>query len=202
MKLLIIAPEQIPVPPPAGGSVENCIYQITKNISRKHQITIVSLFLKHLPCKSIINKRRVFLRVPENRSKLTLRILLKREKGITTFHPTRQHTGLWKKVRKAFPNTKISVLMHSMTFVSSPMDTRRKANAHFKYANLIIGNSKSLKKSLMNRFPKHIKKIRFVHLGVDTQTLSTKQVFFKIIPPSVRRTVNFKKRSSRLVESL
>ena len=59
--------------------------------------------------------------------------------------------------------------MHSMTFVSSPMTTRRKANADFKYANLIIGNSKSLKKSLMNRFPKHKKKIRFVHLGVDTK---------------------------------
>ncbi|REE91557.1 hypothetical protein A8990_10464 [Paenibacillus taihuensis] len=41
MRLLIIAPEQLPVPSFKRGSVENCIYQIAKKVSDKHQITIV-----------------------------------------------------------------------------------------------------------------------------------------------------------------
>lgn len=169
MKLLIIAPEQIPVPPPVGGSVENCIYQITKNISRKHQITIVSLFRKHLPRKSIINNTTI-LRVPGGSKRTYLKNAIEKVKrNHYDLIQIDNRPGFVREVRKAFPNTKISVFMHSMTFVSSPMTTRRKANADFKYANLIIGNSKSLKKSLMNRFPKHKKKIRFVHLGVDTK---------------------------------
>ncbi|MGG1516981.1 hypothetical protein ABE504_16350 [Paenibacillus oryzisoli] len=31
LRILIIAPEQIPVPPAVGGSVEHSIYQITHN---------------------------------------------------------------------------------------------------------------------------------------------------------------------------
>ncbi|MZQ85394.1 hypothetical protein GQF01_25065 [Paenibacillus sp. 5J-6] len=42
MPILIIAPEQIAVSPPVGGSVEHSIYQIAKGISSKHQVTIIS----------------------------------------------------------------------------------------------------------------------------------------------------------------
>ncbi|MGO4106639.1 hypothetical protein [Paenibacillus sp. YAF4_2] len=63
MRLLIIAPEQIPVPPFSGGSVENCIYQISKHVSYKYQITIVSRSNKNLPSKSVFGNTTI-IRVP------------------------------------------------------------------------------------------------------------------------------------------
>ena len=168
MKLLIIAPEQIPVPPPVGGSVENCIYQITKRISNEHQVTIVSLFRKNLPRKTVMNNTTI-LRVPGGSKRAYLKNVIRKVKGNAyDIIQIDNRPSFASAVRKAFPNTPIAVFMHSMTFVSSPMTTKRKANADLKCANLIIGNSKSLQKSLMNRFPAHKEKIKFVHLGVDT----------------------------------
>ncbi|RAP77723.1 glycosyltransferase family 4 protein [Paenibacillus montanisoli] len=169
MKLLIIAPEQIPVPPPIGGSVENCIFQITKEISSEHQVTIVSVFRKYLPRKSIVNNSTI-LRVTGGSKKTYLKNAIQKVKGneydLIQIDNRPSFAGA---VRKAFPNTPISVFMHSMTFATSPMTTKRKANADFKHANLIVANSESLQKSLINRFPAHQKKIHFVHLGVDTK---------------------------------
>lgn len=169
MKLLIIAPEQIPVPPPIGGSVENCIYQITKEISSEHQVTIVSVFRKHLPRKSILNNSTI-LRVTGGSKKTYLKNAVQKVKGNQYDHiQIDNRPSFAGEVRKAFPNTPISVFMHSMAYVTRPLTTNRKANADFKHADLIIANSESLQKSLINRFPAHIKKIQFVHLGVDTK---------------------------------
>ncbi|RAP76561.1 glycosyltransferase family 4 protein [Paenibacillus montanisoli] len=169
MKLLIIAPEQNTVPPPIGGSVENSIYQITKHISNKHRVTIVSLWRKHLPRKSIINNTTI-LRVRGGSKRKYLRNAIAKVKGNRyDFIQIDNRPGFVTQVRKAFPTTRISVFMHSMIFVCPPMTTKRKANADFRSAKLIIGNSKSLQRSLMKRFPAHKSKMKFVHLGVDTR---------------------------------
>lgn len=54
MHILIIAPEQIPVPPPIGGSVEHSIYQIARKISTKHRVTIISRLRPNYPKRSIL----------------------------------------------------------------------------------------------------------------------------------------------------
>ncbi|SDW09168.1 glycosyltransferase family 4 protein [Paenibacillus sp. CF384] len=169
MKLLIIAPEQIPVPPPIGGSVENCIYQITKQISNEHQVTVVSLLRKNLARKSIINNMTI-LRVSGGSKQAYLTNAIRKVKGNRyDLIQIDNRPSFAKAVRQSFPKTPIAIFMHSMTFVSSPMTTKKKANADFNHANLIVGNSKSLQESLIGRFPAHKAKINFVHLGVDTE---------------------------------
>ncbi|PWV99323.1 spore coat protein SA [Paenibacillus cellulosilyticus] len=170
MKLLIIAPEQIPVPPPFGGSVENCIYQIARQVSNEHQITIVSLLRNKMPRKSVMNNTTI-LRVSGGSKQVYLKNVLRLVKG-KSFDMIQidNRPRFAAAVRKAFPNTPISIFMHSMTFVSSPMTTRKLANEDLRNVDLIIGNSKSLQLSLKNRFPAHKEKIKFVHLGVDTDS--------------------------------
>ncbi|MBD3919038.1 glycosyltransferase family 4 protein [Paenibacillus sp. PR3] len=167
MKLLIVAPEQIPVPPPYGGSVENCIYQIARQIKGNHEVTIVSLHRKSLPRTTKIGHTTI-IRVDGGSRSTYLRNAMQRVKANrydliqVDNRPSFIHT-----VKKAFPTTPISLFMHSMTFVSRPMTTTRKAASDLKGASLIIGNSQSLKRTLSSKFPEHKHKIKFVHLGVD-----------------------------------
>ncbi|MBM7568801.1 glycosyltransferase family 4 protein [Paenibacillus sacheonensis] len=167
MKVLIIAPEQLPVPPVSGGSVENCIYQIAKHIPNDHQVTIVSLLRKNLPRKSVLNNTTI-LRVSGGTKQNYLANAIRKVKGnVYDVIQIDNRPSFAGAVRKAFPKTPISVFLHSMTFVSAPMTSLRKANADLKHANLIIGNSRSLQQSLARRFPAHADKVKFVHLGVD-----------------------------------
>lgn len=167
MKMLIIAPEQNSVPPPVGGSVENCIFQISKHMSNRHQITIVSLQKNGL---SKITKlgHVTILRVRGGSKAKYLSNVLKKVKG--------EHFDLIqidnrpsyvRSVRRAFPTTPISVFLHSVTFATPPMTSRRQAAIDLRGANLIIGNSKSLMSTLHQMFPEHKKKTKYVHLGVD-----------------------------------
>ncbi|WP_127569969.1 glycosyltransferase family 4 protein [Paenibacillus xylaniclasticus] len=168
MKLLIIAPEQIAVPPSVSGSVENCIYQIAKHASNEHQITIVSVLRNHLPHKSAMNNLTI-LRVPGGSKRVYLANALRAVKGRSyDLIQIDNRPRFARAVRQAFPNTPISIFLHSLTFVSSPMTTTKTAKEDLKHVDIIIGNSKSLQKSLKNRFPAHSNKIKFVHLGVDT----------------------------------
>ncbi|WP_127530324.1 glycosyltransferase family 4 protein [Paenibacillus kobensis] len=167
MRLLIIAPEQIPVPPFKGGSVENCIYQISKNASNQHQITIVSRWSKGLPRKSTIGNMTI-LRVSGATKKVYLKNAIHKVKNRTfDYIQIDNRPSFVPVVRNAFRNTPISVFMHSMTFVSLPRTTTSKARIDLKETNLIIGNSRSLQQALANRFPAYSNKIKYVHLGVD-----------------------------------
>ncbi|WP_336774314.1 glycosyltransferase family 4 protein [Paenibacillus sp. MMO-58] len=167
MKLLIIAPEQIPVPPPVGGSVEHCIYQIAKNFSSNHQITIVSLKRKQMARKSVIGNITI-LRVDGGSKQTYLQNALQRVKNNDyDLIQIDNRPSFVNRVKKVFPSTPVSVFMHSMTFVSPPMTTSKKAEADLKRASLIIGNSKSLMKMLGRTFPAYKNKMKYVYLGVD-----------------------------------
>ncbi|OCT12272.1 hypothetical protein A8709_31045 [Paenibacillus pectinilyticus] len=167
MHLLIIAPEQIPVPPPVGGSVEHCIYQIAKQISPNHKVTIVSRWRANYPKKSV-HGHVTIIRVGGQNRKKYLSNVLKTIKGKhydriqIDNRPTFVHA-----VRASFPHTPISVFLHSTTFISPPMTTRKQAARDLARANLIIGNSLSLQKHLKRTFPNIKHKVRFVHLGVN-----------------------------------
>lgn len=169
MRLLIFAPEQIPVPPKRGGSVENCIFQIARHMPDSHRVTIISKWRKGLPRKMETGNMTI-LRVSGGTKQAYLRNAIIRAKraGSYDFIQIDNRPNFARSIRRAFPGVPIAVFMHSMTFVSSPMTTRRTANTAFRYADLIVGNSSSLEDTLAKRFPAHRHKIKYVHLGVDT----------------------------------
>jgi spore coat protein SA len=178
MKILIIAPEQNPVPPFVGSSVENCIDQISKQLSRKHHITIVSRRHKRY---SNLNRssRLTMIRVPSGKPLTYLCNALNRVKGqrfdIIQIDNRPEFVPM---VRRRFTNTMISVFLHSLTFVTPPQTSIKRTESNLSKANQIIGNSRSLESKLAAMLPNLANRINYVHLGVNLDQFkppSTKQ---------------------------
>ncbi|WP_317971598.1 glycosyltransferase family 4 protein [Paenibacillus sp. CCS19] len=148
--------------------MENCIYQIAKHMPDSHRVTIISKWRKGLPRKMETGNITI-LRVTGSTKQAYLSHAIRRAKlaGSYDFIQIDNRPNFARSVRRAFPGIPISVFMHSMTFVSSPMTTWRAANSAFRYADLIVGNSRSLEETLATRFPAHRHKMKYVHLGVD-----------------------------------
>ncbi|NQX64544.1 glycosyltransferase family 4 protein [Paenibacillus alba] len=167
MHILIIAPEQIPVPPPYGGSVEHCIYQIARKISSKHKVTIISKLRTNFPKKSKLGHITIH-RVPGGNKQIYLSNVLKMVKGHHyDIIQIDNRPRFVPAVRRAFPHTAISVFLHSTTFISAPMTSKKQAASDLSRANYIVGNSLSLQNHLKRTFPNIRHKVRYVHLGVE-----------------------------------
>lgn len=172
MKIVIIAPEQIPVPPILGGSVEISILAIAKEMSKGHSVTIVSRAHRRYPKHSVIGGVHIY-RVPAGSQANYLanvkRFLQGRSFDIVQIDNRPKFVG---PIKSMFPNATVSLFLHSLTFVSPPYASRARAWEGLRKADLIIANSSSLKSQLSARFPNISSKIRVVWLGVDTNRFS------------------------------
>ena len=175
MRILIIAPEQIAVPPPVGGSVEHCIYQIAQKISPEHSVTIISKLRRGYPRTSKLVNITIH-RVPSGTSRFYLsHVIAKVKEENYDLIQIDNRPRFVPAVRQAFPHTPISVFLHSTTFISPPMTSVTQANRDFQGANLIVCNSMSLQEHLKKTFPKHSHKVHYVHLGVDLEQFRPRQ---------------------------
>ncbi|WP_079911782.1 glycosyltransferase family 4 protein [Paenibacillus sp. 32352] len=161
MRILMVAPEQIPVP--GNGSVEICMLSIAKQLAKQHQVTIVSRQSSGLPKISHHGKLTI-VRVPSGSGKRYISSVLQyiRGKHYDVIQvDNRPH--YMAQVKRVFPHTPVALFLHSLTFVPRTSSVA----ASMSYANLIIANSDSLKTNLSRMFPSQAHKIRVVHLGVD-----------------------------------
>jgi spore coat protein SA len=161
MHILMIAPEQIPVP--GGGSVEICMLSIAKELAKHHKITLISR--RFLGCKhtSSLGKLTI-VRVSSGSSSKYISSVLNYIKGKHfDMIQVDNRPYYMAKVKKAMPRIPISLFLHSLTFVPQTKGIA----ACLEKANVIVANSSSLKDNLIRMFPKQKEKIRIVYLGVD-----------------------------------
>lgn len=167
MHLLIIAPEQIPVPPVLGGSVEISIHHIAKELSASHQVTIISREHTGYPALTKDGNLTI-IRVPGGSPGNYLNHVLRRLAGHTFDWVQVDNRPLFlPRVKRQFPNTPVSIFLHSLTFVSAPRISRELAFRCLSKADLIVANSLSLQNRLKERFPRLHNKIKKVWLGTD-----------------------------------
>jgi len=158
----MVAPEQIPVP--GSGSVEICMLSLARQFAKHHQVTLVSRLHHHTPRVSKMG-RLTIVRVPAGSPSRYLGSVLHYIKGKHfDFIQIDNRPHYMAKVKEAFPRTPVALFLHSLTFVPKTDHVERSLGK----ADLIIGNSASLKKILERRFSGVGHKIRTVHLGVDT----------------------------------
>lgn len=164
MRIVIVAPEQIPVPPIMGGSVEITILAIAKKLAKWHSVTIVSRSHPSYPRHSVLNGVHIY-RVPSGGTKTYLgnvkRFLRSYSFDLLQIDNRPKFVG---PLKSAFPSAKVSLFLHSLTFVGPTSHARE----GLRRADLIIANSASLKSQLMRRFRGVASKIRITWLGVDT----------------------------------
>ncbi|WP_018752507.1 glycosyltransferase family 4 protein [Paenibacillus sanguinis] len=163
MNILMVAPEQLPVP--GNGSVEICMLAIARQwASSGHTITLISRRARNRPHISRMGNLTI-IRVGAGSPRVYMASVLRYVRG--------RHYDLIQvdnrphymaKLKRLLPNIPVSLFLHSLTFVR-PTD---QINQCLAKADVIIANSESLKLRLSQRFPQHSSKIVTVHLGVDT----------------------------------
>lgn len=168
MNIVIVAPDQIPVPPIRGGSVEITILAIAKQLVKQHSVTIVSRAHRRYPPHSVHNGIQIY-RVPSGNSSNYLshvkRFLKGRKFDILQVDNRPKFVG---PLRAMFPNANISLFLHSLTFVSPPYSSKTQAREGLNKASVILVNSTSLQNRIIQRFPNVKEKMRMTWLGVDT----------------------------------
>lgn len=179
MKIAVISPGNIPVPPKVGGSVEHCIAEITKRMAASNQVTVYSRRSPGYPAVTRKGGLRI-VRLPGGRTKLYLQIVLSR---IARHHvdwiQIDNRPSYVPAVRSRFPHAKISVFLHSTTFISGRVSKRSTAR-QLSMANMIVANSRSLAEQIVSMYPGLRGKVKFVRLGTDTNR-------FKPPTPTQRR---------------
>jgi spore coat protein SA len=167
MHICIVAPEQIPVPPILGGSVEICIYSIARKLAKHNLVTIISRM--HTSYKRITRSGNItIIRVPTGGQETYLAAVLKAISG--------KHFDLIQvdnrprfaaAIKRKHPFTPVSLFLHSLTFITPPKASISTTAKQLAKVNLIIVNSSSMQSQLSRFFPEETKKVHKVHLGVD-----------------------------------
>lgn len=167
MHIAIIAPEAIPVPPVRGGSVEVCITSIAKELAKSHRVTVYSRSHSAYPAVQI-KGNLTMVRVGTGSPGQYIGNILKKMKGkhFDLIQVDNRPTFV-PRVKSLFPNTPVSLFLHSLVFVTPPMLSLTKAAACLSKARVIVANSVSLKQELIKRFPAVKNKIEHVLLGAD-----------------------------------
>ncbi|WP_123040282.1 glycosyltransferase family 4 protein [Cohnella candidum] len=168
MRIAIIAPEQIPVPPILGGSVEITILAIAKELAKQHSVTVISRSHRRYPAYSAVSGVHIYRVATGSPEKYLANVRSFLQGKSFDVIQVDNRPKFVPSLKKMFPNAVVSLFLHSLTFVSPPLATREAAGAGMRSADLVIANSESLKTQLTKRFPFAAAKIRKVWLGVDT----------------------------------
>lgn len=180
MHIVMVSPEQFPLP--GSGSVEICMLAIARELSVHHQITIISKLTPQLPIETSMNDHLVIKRVPALSRKDYAEEVIK-------CIQTLDHVDLIQvdnrprcmaKIKLAFPDKPVALFLHSLTFVPKSASI----SSLLQKADLIIANSRSLKRRIISRFSLSSDRIITIPLGVDIHrfkplTMEEKQVHMK-----------------------
>ncbi|MFD0696060.1 glycosyltransferase family 4 protein [Paenibacillus sp. GCM10027628] len=167
MHILIVAPEQIPVPPVLGGSVEICIYSIARQLAKRHQVTVISR--RHSAYRHLTRQGPLtIIRVPTGKKSTYLKAVLSAvKKKSFDWIQVDNRPQYAAAMKKHFPHTPVSLFLHSLTFVKPPYASQGATSRCLTNVDWIIANSSSLTRELSALFPKKRRKIHTIHLGTD-----------------------------------
>ncbi|MFN0223728.1 glycosyltransferase family 4 protein [Paenibacillus sp. KR2-11] len=186
MRILLVAPEQYPVPS-ASTSVEICMLSIARQLAKRHQVTLLSREAPGLPRRSVeggLTIERVKTGSPKRYLHTVLQVVRGRSYDIIQVDNRPRFILPFKSL---FPRTPVALFLHSLNFVSRRRIARRAAAACLGRADLILVNSSSLRKEISRRFPDAASEIHRIPLGVDPQRFT----------PSRRRTTELKEHKRR-----
>jgi spore coat protein SA len=165
--IAIVAPEAMPVPPLMGGSVEICIAAIARELAKEHQVTVISRRHPRLPRterEGGITYVRVGAESPSVYVKNVIRVL---RGGSFDVIQVDNRPRCAAAVKTALRHKKVSLFLHSLTFVAPSRLEKHRAAALLAKPDLIVVNSASLQHELTRRYPHLRRRIRKVPLGVD-----------------------------------
>lgn len=172
MKILVITPGNLPVPPSMGGSVETVIDQTFHRIAKTKNVTIVNgTRSKEKWIKSKRNYKVIHVHYG-NSSNYLNHIANRFSKKVYDLIQIENRPKYVLRIRREFPHTPIVLSLHSLTFMNKL--NNKEANTILSQVNGVVVVSNFLKRTLIHRFPNHARLFKTIHLGVDSKQFSTK----------------------------
>jgi spore coat protein SA len=165
LNILIISPPIYTVSASTGSSVEISIYQIAKQTSKYHNVTIFSRKRKNLPKISMHGNLKIVRVIgKENYLKKALSYAARHKYDCIQI---KNRPGYILKMRKKFPATPLILALHSFAYMDK-LDRINKAQV-LQSVDAVICNSRFLMQNYVQEFPAYTDKFRYFHLGVDTK---------------------------------
>ncbi|UJF32113.1 glycosyltransferase family 4 protein [Paenibacillus hexagrammi] len=163
----IVTPGVFPVPSGTSSSVEQVVSHTAKPLARKMNVYVLGCLAKSFPASEEVDGVK-YIRVRYEKPYAYLERISKR---IGQLRPSivqvENRPRYVKYLRRKHPRLKISLVLHSTSFVSKPHISKQELSACLRAANVIIVNSDFLKQNLQRAVPGAAHKIVTQHLGVD-----------------------------------
>jgi len=170
VRILVIAPEQLPVPAIIGGSVETCIDQVFRRLAKRgHRVTVISRAHSRLPQTEITSGGRIrHIRISANNKESYIRRAVRAiHAQIYDVIQVENRPTFIQSVRKQFPKTPLVLSLHSLTFMSRL--SRNRGNHILRLVNSTMTVSRSITSTMKRRHPAYKHKFFTNHQGVDTR---------------------------------
>ncbi|WP_258209501.1 glycosyltransferase family 4 protein [Paenibacillus radicibacter] len=148
--------------------MEICIDAISKEFAKYHRVTVIAR--RHSKqANHTTSGNLTIIRVPSGKSGKYLQGVIEQIRLLDCDLIQVDNRPIYAAAIKAhFPNKPVSLMMHSLTFVSKRYISHAHAASCLSNLDMIIANSSSLKQELSKLFPSQQAKIHKVFLGVDT----------------------------------
>lgn len=167
MKILMICTEKLPVPPVLGGAIQTYIAGSLPYLSKAHDITVLGVNDPSLPDQETIDGNQ-YVRVPGKifevyREEVIRYLEANQFDLIHIFNRPR----LVLPIRKAAPNSKITLSMHNDMFNPEKINPEE-AKAALNEVSNIVTVSDYIGNVIKDLYPDAASNIRTIYSGVDT----------------------------------
>ncbi|MBP1966962.1 glycosyltransferase family 4 protein [Paenibacillus aceris] len=174
IKVAIVTPGTFPIPSGTSSSVEMVVYHTAKQLVKHMGVYVLGRKTLHQPSREM--KEGVhYLRVRyEKPASYIERVSQQINLVKPAFIQVENRPRFVRYLRRKHPGVKISLMLHSTSFISGPHISVRELSACLRAANIIVVNSDFLKRLIQRKVPSCSHKIVTQHLGADLTQFTSK----------------------------
>lgn len=167
LRAAFITPGAFPIPSSMGGSVERVVEKVVPRLLEHADVKIYGRISNRLAAKGSISGASV-VRVPAVSKSQYFKLVCGK---LPKFQPhiiQVENRPLWiPRLKRAFPNSRIGLNLHSTTFINSPYINTMQRSRCLQAADYIQVNSEFLRSYVHHCVPQVVDKILVNHLGVE-----------------------------------
>ncbi|MDD9269980.1 glycosyltransferase family 4 protein [Paenibacillus sp. GCM10023248] len=174
IKVAIVTPGTFPIPSGTSSSVEMVVNHTAKHLVKHMGVYVLGRKTLHQPSHEVqegVHYLRVRYEKPASYiARVSQQIKLVKPNVIQVENRPR----FVRYLRRRHPGIKISLMLHSTSFISMPHISVRELSTCLRAANVIVVNSDFLKRLIQRKVPSCSHKVVTQHLGADLSQFTSK----------------------------
>ncbi|WP_312875752.1 glycosyltransferase family 4 protein [Paenibacillus planticolens] len=174
MRVVIVTPGAFPIPSGKSSSVEQVVEKTAEKLVKFMPVYVLGRRTAYQP-KSEVRGGCRYIRVPYRGSRSYISAvsqqIAKLKPGIIQVENRPHFVHI---LRKRYPRSMISLVLHSKIFISKPYISKKFLRACLAAADVVIVNSDYMKQAVQEKAPSAAHKIVTQHLGVDVSKFTSR----------------------------